>query len=556
MASKYWYQAEVSHNGLNKYRVVKAATQYELNQKVATLQAQWDEQWEKRCEVEKKRREKEQILRNHEESLAFANEMTRDAERIQADMDSILLKSLQPKPLDINKMKDFSEYPVQPPQRPKAITLPREPQQIDAIYNPKIPFFTKISNKKTEDFRKQVEVKFNSDHASWELCKNKLEMQYEKDNNEYNKNFEQWQIECDSFKKKQSENNEVIDDFIRKYIDGDGEAIIKYYAMLINEIEMPFEYDRQIEAEYSSENQMLIMDLLLPTIEDIPKLKKVAYIKSQGNYKESYYPESYLKNKYETVIYQIVLQTLNYILKLDEGHDFIKAIVLNGKVSTIDKATGKNIEPYVLSINISKKDFNELNLSGIDPKAWFKSAKGVSASAIANITPVAPVVLMNREDNRFIDSYGVVDNLDDSINLAAIDWQDFENLIREIFEQEFNSNGGEVKITQASRDGGVDAVAFDPDPIRGGKIVIQAKRYTNVVGVSAVRDLYGTVMNEGATKGILVTTSNYGNDAYEFAKGKPLTLMNGANLLYLLEKHGHQARIDLKEAKEILNSEK
>jgi restriction system protein len=163
--------------------------------------------------------------------------------------------------------------------------------------------------------------------------------------------------------------------------------------------------------------------------------------------------------------------------------------------------------------------------------------------------------MMEREDHRFVDGYAVADGLDDSVNLAAIDWKDFENLIREIFEREFNVNGGEVKITQASRDGGVDAVAFDPDPIRGGKIVIQAKRYTNVVGVSAVRDLYGTVMNEGATKGILVTTSNYGNDAYSFAQGKPITLMNGANLLYLLEKHGYKARIDIKEAKSILYNE-
>ncbi|RKJ10548.1 restriction endonuclease, partial [Butyricicoccus sp. 1XD8-22] len=112
---------------------------------------------------------------------------------------------------------------------------------------------------------------------------------------------------------------------------------------------------------------------------------------------------------------------------------------------------------------------------------------------------------------------------------------------------------GEVKITQASKDGGVDAVAFDPDPIRGGKIVIQAKRYTNVVGVSAVRDLYGTVMNEGATKGILVSTADYGPDAYNFAKDKPLTLLNGNNLLHLLQKHGHKAKIDLKEAKKILS---
>lgn len=108
-----------------------------------------------------------------------------------------------------------------------------------------------------------------------------------------------------------------------------------------------------------------------------------------------------------------------------------------------------------------------------------------------------------------------------------------------------------MKITQASRDGGVDAVAFDPDPIRGGKIVIQAKRYTNTVSVSAVRDLYGTVMNEGAMKGILVTTADYGRDAFEFAKDKPLTLISGSELLYLLQKHGHHVKIDLQEARRL-----
>ena len=57
-------------------------------------------------------------------------------------------------------------------------------------------------------------------------------------------------------------------------------------------------------------------------------------------------------------------------------------------------------------------------------------------------------------------------------------------------------------------------------------------------------------MNEGATKGILVTTSDYGPDAYGFAKDKPLVLMNGANLLHLLERHGHKAQIDIRQAKE------
>ncbi|HBG12544.1 MAG TPA: hypothetical protein DDX68_13880 [Clostridium sp.] len=308
-----------------------------------------------------------------------------------------------------------------------------------------------------------------------------------------------------------------------------------------------------MELDLNSENKMLLIDLLLPTIDDIPNLKKVAYIKSKSEFKETYHTEAYMKKKYDNIIYQIVLQTLNYIFSLDSLHNFIDSVVLNGKIKTIDKSTGKDIEPYILSINIAKKDFIELNLSAIDAKAWFKSAKAISAATFAEVTPVAPIVSMSRDDSRFIDGYNVVDALDNSINLAAIDWQDFENLIRELFEQEFNANGGEVRITQASRDGGVDAIAFDPDPIRGGKIVIQAKRYTNVVGVSAVRDLYGTVMNEGATKGILVTTSDYGTDSYNFAKGKPLTLLNGANLLSLLEKHGHQAKINIKEAKQLLN---
>jgi len=63
--------------------------------------------------------------------------------------------------------------------------------------------------------------------------------------------------------------------------------------------------------------------------------------------------------------------------------------------------------------------------------------------------------------------------------------------------------------------------------------------------VSAVRDLFDTMQNEGASKGILVTTSGYGKASFEFADGKPPELLAGSNLLYLLEKHAEiTARIE------------
>ena len=108
--------------------------------------------------------------------------------------------------------------------------------------------------------------------------------------------------------------------------------------------------------------------------------------------------------------------------------------------------------------------------------------------------------------------------------------------------------GLETPLTQASRDGGVDCVAWDMRPVIGGKVIVQAKRYKHTVGVSAVRDLFGTVMNEGAAKGILVTTSGYGRAAFEFAKNKPLELISGSNLLYLLDEHtGVRAKIEFPE---------
>ena len=43
--------------------------------------------------------------------------------------------------------------------------------------------------------------------------------------------------------------------------------------------------------------------------------------------------------------------------------------------------------------------------------------------------------------------------------------------------------------------------------------------------------------DEGATKGILVTTAEFGPSAQEFAAGKPLTLIGGKQLADLLARY-------------------
>ncbi len=312
-------------------------------------------------------------------------------------------------------------------------------------------------------------------------------------------------------------------------------------------------YNFQYSIGEVKDSNHIICDISLPNDKEISNVKAYKEYKRDLRIEPIYYSEKDYKKIYNSIIYSIVFRLINEVFTTDYNSQ-IRQLTINGWTNALNKRNGKYENKCILSLSLSGEQFEDIDFNNVDLKEAFKHLKGISAASLIDFIPVAPIMSINKDDKRFIQSEEVLKNISDSTNIAAIDWEEFEHLVRELFEKEFAVNGGEVKVTQSSRDGGVDAIAFDPDPIRGGKIIIQSKRYTNVVGVSAIRDLYGTVVNEGANKGIIVTTSHYGNDAYEFAKGKPLTLLDGNELLYLLGKHGYKAKIDIEEAKNILKS--
>ena len=377
------------------------------------------------------------------------------------------------------------------------------------------------------------------------------EYELEKGEAEYAGALKKWEEEKQAFFNSQAEANAAVDARREQYNQKIPDAIIDYCDMVLSNSKYPDSFQAEWDLDYRPETKILLVDYRLPAVEDLPKVKEVKYIQSRDESVDVLLPDSELLRIYDDLIYQIALRTLHELYEADVVKT-LDSIILNGWVKSVDKRTGKEITPCIISVQANRDEFLSLNLENVEPKTCFKALKGVGSSKLHSLAPIPPILQMDRKDKRFVDSYAVADSIQEGDNLAAMDWEDFEHLIRELFEKEFAQDGAEVKVTRASRDAGVDAVVFNPDPLRGGKIVIQAKRYTNTVNVSAVRDLYGTVVNEGAIKGILVSTSDYGPDAYEFARDKPLTLLNGSNLLHLLLKHGHKAKIDLQEAKKIL----
>ncbi len=305
----------------------------------------------------------------------------------------------------------------------------------------------------------------------------------------------------------------------------------------------------EAESRFDIDSGVLIHEQRFPDLSD---LECVKFIEKKAHWAHDIKPvnQKELKDILSKLYPAICLRLACEIVRLD-SEKIVKAVAINGWAEFTDKATGQRKRAYCASLFATKEQIDAINIAAVDPVAAFNRLKGITARSL-EVTPIAPIIRLNTNDPRFVDAKEILAHMADGENLAAMDWEDFEHLCRELFERAFSSTGAEVKITQASRDQGVDAIIFDPDPLRGGKIVIQAKRYTNLVGVSAVRDLFGTVMNEGALKGILVTTSSYGPDAYSFAKDKNLTLLNGRELLGLLEQHGYKFRIDIAEAKRMM----
>lgn len=338
------------------------------------------------------------------------------------------------------------------------------------------------------------------------------------------------------------QHNLEVDELRSLYESGDEEAISAYCTLVLEKSEYPVSFSKEFRLIYVPESREVVVEYELPPLEVIPSVSGYKYIKTRDEIQEIPQKPVVVKNLYQDIVSSLCLRTIYEIFESDQGN-WIDVVSFNGFTSSVDPSTGKDIRPCLISARTSKEIFSEINLSRIDKRACLKNLGAQVSPRPDEMIAIKPVVNFDMVDRRFVQSSDVLSDLDTRPNIMDLSPFEFENLVTNLFSE----IGFETKQTRSSRDGGVDAIAYDSRPLLGGKIILQAKRYKNVVGVSAVRDLYGTMINEGANKGILVTTSHYGPDAYTFANDKPIELIDGSGLLYLLKNQGIEAKIIINE---------
>lgn len=295
--------------------------------------------------------------------------------------------------------------------------------------------------------------------------------------------------------------------------------------------------DGSCAAQYVPESAELWVEYELPRQDVVPAVTRYRYVKAGDQIVPEPRKETERGRLYEKLIARVALRTLAEAFDVAPV-TLVNGIVFNGYVSAKDRATGQPVRPLLLSVHATREAFTKIVLDEpeLDPKACLTSyLNAVISPHPYDLEAVRPVVQFDLSKYKFVEEMNVIAGLDSRPDLLALKPVEFEHLIRELFE----AMGMKSWVTQASRDEGVDGVAVNEDPIVGGLCIIQAKRYSKIVGLEAVHALAGVMEDKHAAKGVLVTTSWVGKASRDFAarNGSRIQIVEGRQLKYMLKEH-------------------
>jgi len=105
-------------------------------------------------------------------------------------------------------------------------------------------------------------------------------------------------------------------------------------------------------------------------------------------------------------------------------------------------------------------------------------------------------------------------------------------IFEEFLLEHFKYLGYTVHLTSRSENYGADLILQK----EGIKVVVQAKRRKNNVGVDAIQEVMGAIKHYDANKGLVVSNSSFTNSAYELANSDGIELWDRKRLVEIMDK--------------------
>lgn len=325
--------------------------------------------------------------------------------------------------------------------------------------------------------------------------------------------------------------NRAVDELIERFQRREHGAVEDYLSRVLAAVPLPAGFPRRSDVTFNPRTGQVIVRVELPPRDVIPAARLVQYQPRKDEEKVTNRPAKEIAELYRSVVSQVALLCMRDLFDADPT---LATVGFNGHVQAVNPATGEHEYPCLISLNVDRADFPMGTLHSVEPVPCVRHLKAIVSNHPYELEPIEPILDFDLSKYSFVEGLDAVATLDSRPDLMHMSPTNFEHLVRQIFEDQ----GAEGWTTEQSHDDGVDAVIVRRTPLMGGLCIVQAKRYSVVVGVSHIRELAGAMEEKKAGWGVLVTTSWFTSGCWEKSRehGR-MELIDGERLVYLIKEH-------------------
>jgi restriction system protein len=251
---------------------------------------------------------------------------------------------------------------------------------------------------------------------------------------------------------------------------------MQYFALVLEASGYSDDFPQQFRLAFVPESRQLVVEYELPGYDRVPAVAAYTYVKSGDKVTEKARPARERQQLYKSVVAQVTVRTIHELFEADRA-GLVETIVFNGtsRPSTPPPARPNGLawSPSALPATRSWTVTSPASM----PRRACLTCRPASLRAPPNWCRSGRYWNSTWSTRALVEEADVLSGLDQRPNLMDLKPGEFESLITNLFTK----MGLETRMTQPSRDGGVDCVAYDNRAIFGGKVIIQAKRYKNTV---------------------------------------------------------------------------
>ena len=314
------YEIELFHNGLKEHKIIKARDELVIKNKATLQLSAWFEKWEKQ-------NQKQKLLLGKLQANQSADASSSEAQKLLEEAHSILISGINTKcqiPWSKLKSQDTFKFANErqfsgvvfdsitcKPLRATCLIGQPEPQK--NAFQPKFNLLEKLLPFLRSKKNLVSTVSFESALSHWKRKTEEINKLNLKAIENFNAAEQAYSQALDEFNNKISEENKKISELKIRYKQKDPSSVTSIVELVLSESKYPSWLNKDCLTAYNPETDLLVIDFVLPKIDDIPNISKITYVASKNELRTSYLKNAERDKLYELILFQLALRSIHEI---------------------------------------------------------------------------------------------------------------------------------------------------------------------------------------------------------------------------------------------------